>query len=439
MPTSGEAPTPPSRAAGVRRAAGAVPPARTGAPPRPAAGVGSRSITPVPRSELAPVTPSVLKWARESIGVSIEEAARRAAVSPDRLAGWEAGDGEPTIAKLRSLASLYQRSLGVFFLPRPPAGFAVARDFRRLPGEEDHSWSRALHKVYRRALDQQLIAIELLDDEGEEVRPTVPALSLNVGPEDAGGLAREGLGVTLAEQFKWRTPEDALAGWIEAVEDLGVLVLRTSEVRSREMRGFSIADARIPLVVVNALDFPRGQVFTLAHEFAHLMLREGGVCDLLEPDEKNARRVEVWCNAVAGALLLPRSSILDHSVLGNERPEEWEAEVLEFLSRRYGVSQEAVLRRLVTLGLAEPEYYEAMRAEYLAAYENARETERRRRREKAGGPPPHRMVIRDRGKPFVRLVLDAYQREAISPSTASTFLGLKVRHLPALDRESRPR
>jgi Zn-dependent peptidase ImmA (M78 family)/transcriptional regulator with XRE-family HTH domain len=386
-------------------------------------------------SELAPATPEVLKWARESIGVSLEDAARRAAVSTERIEAWERGDAEPTVAKLRSLAKLYQRPLAVFFLAEPPEDFDAMRDFRRLPGIEDHAWSRPLHKVFRRALEQQEIAIELLELEGEEPDVRVPEASVDEEPEDVAVRARAALGVTLPQQFAWRQPEEALAGWIEAVESLGVLVLRTSDVPMAEMRGFSLSGDSIPVIVVNALDWPRGQVFSLAHEFAHLMLRQGGLCDLLEPESGAARRVETFCNAVAGALLMPAASFLDNDVVGPSGAREWDDDVLGQLSRRYGVSQEAVLRRLVTLRRATWDYYLERRQAFLDAYADQREVERARRRESSGGPPPYRMAVRDRGRPYVELVLDAYQRDAISPSSLSRFLGLKLKHVPALERE----
>jgi Zn-dependent peptidase ImmA (M78 family)/DNA-binding XRE family transcriptional regulator len=386
-------------------------------------------------TDLAPVTPEVLRWARESIGASLDDAAQRAGVSVERVQAWEAGEAEPTVAKLRTLAKLYQRPLAVFLLPEPPLTFDAMRDFRRLPGTTDHSWSRPLHKVFRRALDQQVIAAELIEAEGEAPSSSVPAASLDTTPEDAGGLARGALGVTLAQQFAWRRPEGALTGWVEAVESLGVLVLRTSDVASTEMRGFSVSSGPLPAIVINALDFPRGQVFTLLHEFAHLMLREGGLCDLLEPDARPSRAIEVWCNAVAGATLMPARAFLDNEVVGPAGVREWDDDVLVQLSGRWGVSQEAVVRRLVTLGRASLDFYLRKHVEYRDAYDDQRAQEQVRRRGATSGPPPYRMTIRDRGKPYVRLVLDAYHRDALSPSSVSNLLSLKLKHLPALERE----
>lgn len=386
-------------------------------------------------TDLAPVTPSVLKWARESIGASLDLAAQRAGVSVERVAAWEAGEAEPTVAKLRALAKLYQRPLAVFFLPQPPLDFDALRDFRKLPDQDDHTWSRALHKVYRRAVEQQDVFAELQEAEGESVVVAVPAAALDDDPEEVASTAREALGVSLQEQFSWRQPDDAFAGWLQAVESLGVLVLRTSDVPTSEMRGFSLGSGPVPVIVVNALDWPRGQVFTLLHEFAHLMLREGGLCNLLEPDTGITRRVEMFCNAVAGAIIMPAASLLDNEVLAPIGIRDWDDDVLAQLSHRYGASQEAVLRRLVTLNRASWDFYLARRGEYLQAYVEARQDELARRRESKGGPPPHRMAIRDRGRPYVRLVLDAYYRDLISSSNLSRLLSLKLRHLGSLERE----
>ena len=274
-----------------------------------------------------------------------------------------------------------------------------------------------------------------LKKKGKRTRRQSHLWAFDISPEDAAGIIRNALCVPLSEQFLWRRPEDSFAGWLRAVESLDVFVLRTSEVEVEEMRGFSISSGGIPIIVVNALDWPRGQVFTLLHELAHLTLREGGLCDLLEPDSAAIRAVEAWCNAVAAATLMPRDEFLDNDVIGPPGEREWDDDVLVQLSNRWGVSREAVLRRLVTLGRASYAFYRLKREEYLVAYAAYRDEERLRRRQSGGGPPPYRMAVRDRGKPYVRLVLDAYQRDLISLSSVSNLLNLKLKHLSALEHE----
>lgn len=387
-------------------------------------------------TDLAPVTPTVLRWARESMGVSLADASRRASVTPQRLEAWETGQAEPTVAQLRALGKLYQRPLVVFFLPEPPLRFAALRDFRKLPGREDIPWSRALHKVFRRATEQQEIVVELLEDEGEAPVWEVPQVTTDIEIEEVATIARTALGVTLRDQHSWRRPEEAFSHWLEAVEALGVMVLRTSDVSTDEMRGFAMSDGPVPTIVVNALDWPRGQTFTLVHEFVHLMLREAALCDLFEPHTAMVPSPESFSNAAAAAILMPRASLLSEPAVRQSGVRDWDDQTLMLLSTRYGASQEAVLRRLVALSRASLDFYLAKRDEYLEVYAAQRQEAQARRRRTRGGPPPHRMVLRDRGRPYVRLVLDAYHREAIGPSSLSSLLGLKLKHLPRLQREA---
>ncbi|MGL4339393.1 MAG: hypothetical protein ACRCSP_03070, partial [Rhodoglobus sp.] len=101
-------------------------------------------------------------------------------------------------------------------------------------------------------------------------------------------------------------------------------------------------------------------------------------------------------------------------------------------------SREAVIRRLLTLQLTTPTFYAAKREEYRTGYREWREQQRkeRRRKKSRGGPPPYRMVLRDRGRPFVRLALDAYHQNLISTSSLTRVLAMKANHIPALEREA---
>ena len=149
--------------------------------------------------------------------------------------------------------------------------------------------------------------------------------------------------------------------------------------------------------------------------------------------------MEIWCNAVSATTIMPAGPFLDNDVIGPPGVHYWDEEVLDQLSGRWGASKEAVLRRLVTLGRVTMDFYLQKRAEYQAAYAQRREEERLRRQRSGskGGPPPYRMTIRDRGKPYVRMVLDAYHRDLITASSLSNLLALKLKHLTALEREVR--
>lgn len=307
--------------------------------------------------------------------------------------------------------------------------FQPLRDFRRLHAAEE-VWSPSLRLALRRALQQQRATSELRGLVGEETPPPRAVTSGRDDPERFAEEAREFLGVLLRDQFGWRDRYKALAAWTGALEDSGVLVLQASGVTLDEMRGFSLSDPAVPVVVLNGADAPRGRIFTALHEWAHLLLNEAGACDLHDAGDRHDDRMERFCNEVAGAMLMPASVFAEEPDVRHARESgEITARAVGELAQRYSVSQEAVVRRLVSLDAVSWDFYLARRAEYLEA--NAR-----RRAEEGGFAPYHRVRVRDLGKAYVRLVLDAYHGDRINVSDVSDYLGLRLKHLPKIEHEA---
>ncbi len=390
------------------------------------------------QSPPALVEPSVLRWARESINLTPLAAARKINVPDGRVEDWEAGRVPPTVAQLRKAARVYKRPLGVFFLPEPPTTFDAMRDFRRHEGAAAGDWSPELHGEYRRALVQRENALELADIEDTELLTTWRLQQL---PDDDAGIAaaaRQALlkVAPLPPPIGVGTTYEHLNAWVAAVEESGVLVLATSGggVSPSEMRAFSLYFDVLPVIMVNGSDRPRGRLFSLLHEYAHLLLHTGGVCDTVtdlsatSPD----RQLEARCNAIAAAILMPRDAVLASPEVAARQhsPTSWDYDSLRSAAAPFGVSAEAFLRRLLTLGRVEQAFYRARRDEFLAAYEKDEG------RAKPGRGNWYRNTARDRGKGYVRRVADAHRRRVIDSYTAALFLDVKVDQIPRLAQEA---
>jgi Zn-dependent peptidase ImmA (M78 family) len=308
----------------------------------------------------AKVKPELLKWGRTTAGFNLKEAAAKAGVDPERLAAWESdGDERPTMNQLRALAKAYRRPISVFYLSKVPRDFAIMHDFRRLPGEVALVYSPTLRLEVRAAYQRREVALTLLGELEQQAPRFTAQESLADDPEAAGMVAREAIGIRYDDQVGWRDERKAYNAWRDAIEAVGVLVFQVVGVTTDEMRGFSIAEDVLPVIAVNRKDKPNGRTFLLLHEFTHLMLRESGLCDLdedvaLRPPEEN--RVEVFCNHVAGAALVPRANLLAEAIVVNkgERRHQWSDEELEVLARRYAISREVMLRRLLILKSRSP-------------------------------------------------------------------------------------
>jgi Zn-dependent peptidase ImmA (M78 family) len=189
---------------------------------------------------------------------------------------------------------------------------------------------------------------------------------------------RHALGFDLAERRQTPTWTDALRRFIGQADTLGILVMCSGVVLNNnrrhldpeEFRGFAMADELAPLVFINAADTKAAQMFTLAHELAHVWLGQSALSDAqasLTPGDD----VERWCNQVAAELLVPlavlRAEYEKHAELRQE---------MDRLARRFKVSTLVVLRRIHDAG-------GLTRAQFWQAYEE--ELERLRRIPKGKG------------------------------------------------------
>jgi Zn-dependent peptidase ImmA (M78 family) len=258
-------------------------------------------------------------------------------------------------------------------------------------------------------------------------------------PEDVGARIRRYPYVEPRAQAGWRDREgrDAFNGWRARMEEVGVLVFQATEVDTEEASGFAVASDALPIIVVNRKDTVKRRTFSLLHEFAHLMLRVSGVSDLDIDDYRGPeeRAIEVFCNNVAAAALIPRDIVLaDPRVVDKPRDfEGWADAEIADLARDFGVSRESMVRRLLRFGRTTEEFYGRKRAQYLKEFQ----ANRARQKELAEGREIRRNMpgetIGTFGRPLVRLVLDHYQQDLISLSEVSGLLGIKTKHVPRLE------
>jgi Zn-dependent peptidase ImmA (M78 family) len=168
----------------------------------------------------------------------------------------------------------------------------------------------------------------------------------------------------------------------------------------------------------------------MLHEYAHLLLHTAGLCDMITDARTTTpnRQLEARCNAIAAAVLMPRVAVLASPEVHSRRnsPDSWNYESLRAAATPFGVSAEAFLRRLTSLGLAPRALYQARREEFLAAYAEDEA------RPKTTGGNWYRNTARDLGKGYVRRIADAHRRRVIDSYTAASFLDVKVDQITKL-------
>ncbi|WP_017761475.1 ImmA/IrrE family metallo-endopeptidase [Pseudacidovorax intermedius] len=308
-----------------------------------------------------PVQPALFAWARQRARL---DASTLDARFP-QLARWESGALQPTLRQLEQYAQATHAPLGFFFLPAPPQETLPIPDFRTVGAGVPRVSADLLDVIYACQARQTWYRDEAIVN-GDAPLPFVGSLNTATQPAEGARAIRQQLGFSVQARSECPTWTEALRLFIAQAEQAGVMVMVSGVVMNnnnrpldpQEFRGFALADAIAPLVFINGADSKSAQMFTLAHELAHLWLGQTAVSDA-PLAETSPHAVETWCNQVAAQLLVPdeefRAVLLTGEALET---------ALKRLAKHFKVSTLVVLRRMRDVGwLDRATFWAAYRAE----------------------------------------------------------------------------
>lgn len=363
------------------------------------------------------VNERVVRWAMERSGRPDEAILERFAVTD-----WLSGERQPTLRQLERFASFTRTPMGYLFLDAPPAEKLPIPYFRtqgdKGAGEHSADLLEVIHTLQRR---QEWVR-EYLIEQGQEPLSFVSATPLGADPIDVANAMRKTLNLTAGWARESATWKDALQFLRHAMDNSGIYVVMNGVVGNNthrrldpdEFRGFVLVDEYAPFVFVNSADAKAAQMFTLAHELAHVFFGVSAAFDLhgLHPADD---RTEKLCNRVAAEFLVP----------GDELHEAWagirgQTDPYQALARRFKVSEIVVARRLLDLGLMTRQDFFAFYEEYRQRMDDAAEAAR----DDSGGHFFNTQNVRV-GQRFFGNVVQALQENAITYTEAYRLTDLR--------------
>ena len=375
-------------------------------------------------SQLAYINPEILKLARKQSGYTIEQAAKPY-LSPKKLEKVERGDEYLTFNQFLKLANRYKRPLAFFYLRKPLKEEVLLEDFRTLESR-DVKFSPILIDTYKKIKKKRDFAIKYQNYDKKYDYSLINLINIENKSEDVAGIILNNLKITMSQRKKWKNEYDALNNWKEAIENMGILIFQVSGISVEyEMRGFSISELPYPTIVVNRNDSPLGRIFTLIHEFGHLMLKKGGICTARKKDEKHFE-IERFCNAISGAVLVPRIELLRiQNIEHQDKTKIWEEYELDQLKKTFWASKEVILRRLLNLNKTNKKFYQKKRDEWKKLPKPSR----------GGGPLPYQKVLTGNSKNYIKIVINAMYEDKITKQDVSYYLDMKLKHLSKLEEK----
>ena len=263
-----------------------------------------------------------------------------------KLDAWIEGTVQPTLRQVQDLAKDTRVPEGWFFCSGVPDIGIDLPDMRTVGDAPVEEPSPDLVDTVFTCQRRQEWYADYAASNGLDALGFVGSFDRHDSPVDAAADMRRVLGFGPAAR-KVIARDRYRSDLARRAEDAGVLVMISGivglstlrKLDPTEFRGFSISHEVAPLVFVNGADSLGAQLFTLAHELAHIWLGQSGVSapeQSIEPDHSAER----WCNAVAAEFLVPMDELRE--VVGDTDP----LDAIPGLSRHFKVSNMVLLRRL---------------------------------------------------------------------------------------------
>ena len=384
------------------------------------------------------VNPDILRWARETAGLNLDDAVHKLSIQDargtaaiDRLRALEAGEAPPTRAMLAKMAKQYRRPLLTFYLSEPPRRGNWGRDFRAPTTNrtiEEEAWLDAL--VRNVQARQGLLRSAMLDDDDDIVPLSfVGSATIDTPVDRLVAVIRDTLGLQLSDLRRAGNPDAAFRLIRSHAEQAGVFVLVLGNLGSHHtnlevdvFRGFALSDEIAPFVVVNPRDSAGARSFTLLHELAHLWLGEPGISggDPMDP-------VEMFCNAVASSFLLPDQELAAFRRPHGDDLDVWAAAITAFAGDRK-ISSSMVAYRLYRGAMIDQATWLGLRDMFQSRWRESQKRQRQQREGSDGGPSYPVLVRHSLGTGLVELAFRLLASGALTTTKASRVLGVNPRN-----------
>lgn len=289
------------------------------------------------------INPQMLQWARQRAGIGTSALRKKF----PKLPAWEDGVVFPTLRQLEDFSRATWAPLGYFFLAAPPDEKLEIPDFRKTALKGGRRPSPNLLDTLQEMQRRQGWLSDYLAEDGAAPLTFIGSATLNDDPKRVAQAIRKSLSLDSAWANGCRTWTDATTLLMEKTNEAGIVAICNGVVGNNthrkldveEFRGFVLSDPYAPFVFINGADAKGAQMFTLAHELAHLWLGGGGVINfrmMLPEDFKEER----FCDRVAAEFLVPSA---EFQAAWNEAQSH--EEPFQYLARDFKVSQLVIARR----------------------------------------------------------------------------------------------
>jgi Zn-dependent peptidase ImmA (M78 family) len=375
------------------------------------------------------VTREMIDWAMERLHETPKSLGLKLNVKSEKIAEWISGAKRPSIRQAQKLAQKLKIPFGYLYLKTPMKETLPLPDLRTAAGTVSRHPSPDFLDVLYDALRKQQWYHEYLEQESAATIPFIGKFNLNDDVKTIAANISKTLSINDDLRQQCNNWEQFLTEFIRRAEQARVLVLRSGIVGSntrrkldvQEFRGFAISDNLAPLIFVNGSDYKTAQIFTLAHELAHLWIGQSGVSnpDYMLRSKQQQNKIDQLCDSIAAEVLVPSDDFLMRWDNFHKLDEN-----LDNLARKYRVSTFVVLRRAY-------EFEKIQRDLFFLKYHELLEKVTGKKTN-GGGDYYNLLLSRNSGTLTSTLVV-AISEGRVLPTEAAELLNIRVSKLRAIE------
>ena len=359
----------------------------------------------------------IVEWVIKTSGWDLNDLLNKIDVSEKTYKKWINKLDNPTVKQLKLISLKTKRPLALFFLEKIPQEKPLPKDYRLNP-EKEGKFDKKTILAIRKSRKLQSI----LKDFGENTLSEIlekTKINIKDSPQELAKSLRERFNLT--EEFQRKGDSYKFFKFLRnKLEEEKIFNFQIS-MPLEDARGFALSDELPKVIVVNSGDIIEARIFTLIHEFGHILL---GDTEISIPNFKDTNKTERWCNEFASAFLLPPE--IAKRIFKENDATLIEYDTLKKLSRKYKVSKSMLLYNMVKLKFITPSDY----GKFLNKYTKKEYAEKADI--SGGGVSAEKKCLSELGASFVSLVADNIDKKTITYSDALDYLSIKSRSFEKL-------
>lgn len=360
------------------------------------------------------INPRIIRWAIETRNISEDTIAKKLHKKIEDVAAWIEGKEKPTFKQAQKLAKILEIPFGYLYLKNPPEEKLPVPDFRTVKNKKPVSSN--IKKLLLQLEQKQLFLEDFFRSEGYEPLDFIGKFNTDSNYKKIAEEIRNWL------EIPSLPTKDILDQLLQKFIENRIFVFRNSvlgtnnreKIDIEEIRGAVYVNKYAPIIYINENDSKKAQIFTLIHEFVHILINQSEFSDI---QITSSNRIEQFCNKVTAEVLLPEKEI-------RKLPNQIDLILLDKISNRYNISKLAALYKLLNTNKIDRYVFEELYGQVVEEYQ---QIELMQRKKKSRGGDFYKTYNKRYGNYFIKIVKYAIETNKITYREAQDILNVKLK------------